>query len=196
MKVLLVLGLLISHSAWALETGKPAPEFVARSSEGKLVKLSELRGKIVVLEWLNYGCPFVTKHYGAGNMQSLQQEFTGKGVTWLSVISSAEGKQGYRTSEQAEKDRKEHASKASAVILDSKGELGKLFGAKTTPHMYVIDAKGVLKYQGAIDDHPSADPATIKGAHNYVRDALEAVLAGKVPAQGETKSYGCSVKYY
>ena len=196
MKSLLVAAFLsLSSSAFALDSGKPAPDFKALTSDGKTVSLSDYKGKLVVLEWLNYGCPFVKKHYNGQNMQSLQADYTKKGVVWLSVISSAEGKQGFSTPAEAERDRKEHGSKATAVLLDSKGELGKLFGAQTTPHMFVIDSAGKVAYQGAIDDKPSTEAATLKGAHNYVRDALEAELAGRSPAMAQTKSYGCSVKY-
>jgi hypothetical protein len=148
-----------------------------------------------VLEWLNYGCPFVKKHYNGKNMQALQKEYTAKGVVWLSVISSAKGKQGYGTPAQAEKDRKAHGSLATAVVLDPEGTLGRLYGAQTTPHMFVIDASGKLAYQGAIDDKPSTDPASLKGARSYVREALDAELAGRAPAVTQTKSYGCGVKY-
>ncbi len=199
MRFLLAALFLVSSTAFALETGKPAPDFTAMTSTGDSVKLSDFtkNNKIVVLEWLNYGCPFVKKHYNGKNMQSLQKAYTGKGVVWLSVISSAEGKQGFSTPAEAEKDRKAHDSHATAVILDKKGELGKLYGAQTTPHMFVIDGKGALAYQGAIDDKPSADPDTLKGAHNYVKEALDAELSTppRTPATAQTKSYGCSVKY-
>ena len=195
MKTLLAVFLLSTGSALALESGKPAPAFTAPSSTQKDVRLSDYRGKVVVLEWLNYGCPFVKKHYNGHGMQALQKEFTDKGVVWLSVISSAEGKQGFSSPAEAERDRKENESHASSVILDKRGTLGRLYGAKTTPHMFVIDSNGVLAYQGAIDDKPSSDPATLKNAHNYVRAALDAVLAGRSPATSQTQSYGCSVKY-
>jgi len=187
--------LFLAPSAFALESGSLAPEFKAISSKKKEVKLSDYKGKVVVLEWLNYGCPFVKKHYEGKNMQKLQKDYTKKGVIWLSVISSAPGKQGSSTPKSAEKDRKAHGSKATAVLLDTTGELGKLYGAQTTPHMFVIDATGKVAYQGAIDDKPSTDSATLKGAHNYVREALDAILAGKNVATAQTKSYGCGVKY-
>lgn len=193
-----LLALLVSMfpiAGLAVESGSPAPEFKATTSDGKEVRLSDYKGKVVVLEWLNHGCPFVKKHYGAGNMQALQADYTKKGVVWLSVISSAKGKEGNVSAQQAEADRKTHDSKATSVLLDETGEVGKLFGAQTTPHMFVIDTKGKLAYQGAIDDKPSADVATIKGAKSYVRDAVDAVLDGKAVAKAQTKSYGCSVKY-
>lgn len=201
MKFLLAALFLLSSSAFAIETGKPAPDFTVTTSTGDTVKLSDLtaQGKTVVLEWLNYGCPFVKKQYNdkMKNMQTLQKNYTGKGVVWYSVISSAQGKQGFSSPAEAEKDRKAHHSNATGVILDKDGALGKLYGAQTTPHMFVVDSKGVLQYQGAIDDKPSADVATLKGAHNYVSDALDAVLATpeRTPATAQTKSYGCSVKY-
>jgi len=186
---------LLSFSAFAAESGSPAPDFTALSSEGKEVKLSDYKGKVVVLEWLNYGCPFVKKHYEGKNMQKLQAEITKQGVVWLSVISSAPGAQGHSDAAQAEKDRKEHGSKATAVLLDEKGLLGKAYNAQTTPHMFVIDAKGTLVYQGAIDDQPSADSATLKNAKDYVSPAVKAALAGKEVKTAQTKAYGCSVKY-
>jgi peroxiredoxin len=195
MKLFAVLLLLVSTSAFAIETGKPAPDFTATNSEGKEVKLADYKGKLVVLEWMNHGCPFVKKHYEGKNMQTLQSTYTGKGVVWLSVISSSEGNQGFVTPAEAEADRKIFDAHSSAVILDKSGKLGKLYGAQTTPHMFVIDKKGVLAYQGAIDDKPSADKDSLKGAKNYVAEALDAEMAGRAPAIAQTKSYGCSVKY-
>ncbi|RYZ95787.1 MAG: redoxin domain-containing protein, partial [Proteobacteria bacterium] len=142
-----------------------------------------------------YGCPFVQKHYKSQNMQNLQKEYTGKGVIWLSVLSSAEGKQGYANAAQAEADRKQNGSNATAVLLDADGKVGKLYGAETTPHLFVINPKGRLAYQGAIDDKPSADIEDIKGARSYLREAVDATLAGKDVKEYQTKSYGCSVKY-
>jgi hypothetical protein len=194
-KFLVAAFLLASSPAIAVDSGSPAPSFTATTSEGKTLSLADYKGKTVVLEWLNYGCPFVKKHYNGKNMQALQKEYTGKGVVWLSVISSAEGKQGFSSPAEAEKDRGEHDSHATAVLLDKEGKLGKLFGAQTTPHMFVIDPKGLVAYQGAIDDQPSTDLATLKVAHNYVKDALDAELAGRAPATKQTKSYGCGIKY-
>jgi peroxiredoxin len=195
MKLFFVALSLFSLNAFALDSGQPAPEFTARTADGKEVKLADYKGKTVVLEWMNHGCPFVKKHYDDKNMQALQKTYTAKGVVWFSVISSSEGKQGFATPEEAMKDVKTFDAHPTGVILDPKGELGKLYGAQTTPHMFVIDPKGVLAYQGAIDDKPSTDIATLKGAHNYVKDALDAELAGRKPATAQTKSYGCSVKY-
>lgn len=194
-RLLSVSLLFLSTPTFAVESGTSAPGFTAISSEGKEVKLSDYKGKVVVLEWLNHGCPFVKKHYEGKNMQALQARNTKKGVIWLSVISSSPGSQGHSSPEQAEKDRKEHGSNATAVLLDESGELGKAYGAQTTPHMYVIDAKGRLVYQGAIDDQPSADKATLKKAKSYVNPAVDAALAGKEVKTAQTKSYGCGVKY-
>jgi peroxiredoxin len=195
MKLLSALLLLLSANSFAIETGKPAPDFTATNSEGKEVKLADYKGKLVVLEWTNAHCPFVKKHYDGKNMQALQGKYTGEGVVWLTVLSSAEGKEGFETPAEAEASRKATGAHASALLLDKSGKLGKLYGAQTTPHMFVIDKKGVLAYQGAIDDKPSADKATLKGAKNYVAEALDAEMAGRAPATAQTKSYGCHIKY-
>jgi len=192
------LAFLMMPLAFAVESGKPAPDFTGKTSDGKTVKLSQYKGKnVVVLEWLNYGCPFVKKHYDSKNMQELQAKYTAKGqdVIWLSVISSAPGKQGHSTPKQAEADRKKMGSGATAVILDEKGEIGQAYGAKVTPHMYVIDKEGVLVYQGAIDDKATADVKDIDGARNYVTEALEAIGNKKPVEMAQTTAYGCSVKY-
>lgn len=179
----------------AAEVGQSAPDFTAADSRGGAHKLSGHKGKAVVLEWLNYDCPFSRKHYDSKNMQGLQKEYVGRGVVWLSVISSAKGKQGNFPAEKINAMDQERGGAASAILLDSDGTVGKLYGAKTTPHMFVVDAKGVLVYAGAIDDNPSASPSDAAGARNYVREALDAVLAGKPVATSYTKPYGCSVKY-
>lgn len=175
--------------------GQAAPGFTVVDSNGKSHNLSDFKGKYVVLEWLNHGCPYVKKHYGAKNMQTLQAEWTAKGVVWLSIISSSEGKQGYSTPEQANKDVAEQGAKPTAVLLDPKGDVGRLYGAKTTPHMFVVNPEGNLIYKGAIDSVKSADADDIAGATNYVTAALTAAMAGKPVATAETKPYGCSVKY-
>lgn len=187
--------LLFLFNAYAVKNGAPAPDFELPSSINKKIKLSSYKGKTVILEWLNHGCPFVKKHYSAGNMQFIQQAAVNSGHVWLSIISSAPGKQGHSSPEQAEKDRNEHKSNASQILIDEDGKVGKLYGAKTTPHMYIIDPKGKLIYQGAIDDKPSTDPADIKGAKNFVLHALAAVKGGKKVKIDQTKAYGCSVKY-
>lgn len=163
------------------------------------MSLSDFKGKTVVLEWLNHGCPFVKKHYGSGNMQALQKEFTGKGVEWISIISSAPGKQGYSTPKEAEANRKSYGSFASEVLIDGDGKVGKLYGAKTTPHMFIVDEKGTLVYQGAIDDKPSTEKEDVKTANNYVRNFLLASLSKDekriASMELSTTPYGCSVKY-
>jgi peroxiredoxin len=181
--------------AVALPPGSIAPEFKGVDSNGVTHSLSEYRGKYVVLEWANQGCPYEQKHYLSGNMESLQKEWTSKGVVWLSIISSAPGQQGYVTPAQENDYLKTMKASPTAALLDPKGEIGHLYDARTTPHMFVIDPAGKIVYQGAIDDKPSPDPSTLKGADNYVSDALSAVLAGKPVAVSVTKPYGCSVKY-
>ncbi len=199
----LLVALLFSGTAVAVETGKPAPGFTLPGSDGKKYSLEQYKGKVVVLEWLNHGCPFVKKHYNEKytNMQKLQKKYTGKEIVWLSIISSAEGKQGFSTPAKAEKDRKAKGASASAILIDKTGKVGRLYDAKTTPHMFVINPVGTLVYQGAIDDKPSADPADIPAAKNYVAKALDWAInpanAGSKSAfaPGSTKPYGCSVKY-
>lgn len=194
-----LLVLLASLNSFALNTGEPAPDFEAASAgfekNAAPFKLSNFKGKIVVLEWLNHGCPFVRKHYDSGNMQALQKKYTAQGVMWFSVISSAPGKQGHVLAPQAQADMKKNNSSAQRVLLDPEGTIGKMYGAKTTPHMFIIDAEGTLVYQGAIDDKADADPSSIAGAKNYVTEALDQLLQKKKVIQGTTKSYGCSVKY-
>jgi peroxiredoxin len=178
-----------------VEIGKPAPDFTLSSADGKTHSLSAFKGQVVVLEWVNFDCPFVKKHYGSDNMQALQRRYTGEGVVWLSINSSAPGKQGHCTPEQAVKLGAERKAAATALLLDPEGKVGQLFGARTTPHMFVIDKEGRLVYNGAIDDKPSPDPADLAGAKNYVTAALDAVLAGRKPEVQSTQPYGCSVKY-
>ena len=173
----------------------PAPDFTATDSNGKTRKLSEQKGKIVVLEWTNNGCPFVGKHYGSGNMQSLQKRYTAQGVVWFTVVSSAPGSQGYVTAAEANRDTERRGAAPTAVLLDPTGALGHLYGAQATPHMYVISAEGQLAYMGAIDDTPSADPSDIASSRNYVAAALEELKAGKRVTVTATRAYGCSVKY-
>jgi peroxiredoxin len=199
MKQLLLLPLLtlaLNQSVRsAAEPGEAAPEFTLTDSKGTSHKLSDFRGKFVVLEWLNHECPFVKKHYSSGNMQKLQQEYTAKGVVWLSIISSAPGKQGHRTGPQAEADTKDKNAAPTAVLLDPSGEVGKKYDAKTTPEMFVLDKEGKILYAGAIDSIKSTDSADIAKAENHVRQALNAALAGQPVPTPKTKPYGCSVKY-
>lgn len=179
----------------AVVVGQAAPNFTAVDSNGKIHNLSDFKGKTVVLEWTNDGCPFVQKHYETHNMQKLQKEYTDKGVIWLSIISSAKGEQGNVTGDEANKLTKERDAHPTAVLLDESGEVGKLYDAKTTPHMFVINPEGILVYKGAIDDNKSADHSTVEGAHNYVAAALDAVEKGEAVATPETQPYGCFVKY-
>ena len=179
----------------ALKIGEPAPGFTGIDTSGKSHALSDFRGKPVVLEWTNHDCPYVRKHYSSGNMQRQQQTATGQGVVWLSIISSAPGKQGHVTPAQADALTAERNAAPSAVILDEKGEIGRLYEAKTTPHMYIIDADGKLAYMGGIDSIASANPADIGKATQYVPAALAQVMNGEPVAQSVTRPYGCSVKY-
>lgn len=177
------------------EIGKTAPSFGLRDTEGQKRSLVDFKGKYVVLEWVNHGCPFVKKHYDSGNMPALQKELTGQGAVWLSIASSAEGKQGHFTAEQWKPLLTEKNSAATATLLDPEGTVGKLYGAKTTPHMFVIGPDGKLLYKGAIDDKPSTDPADVNGARNYVRAAFLEAKEGKPVGQPDTQPYGCGVKY-
>ena len=185
----------ISSGAQAAKVNAPAPDFTATDSQGQTQSLDKYRGKYVVLEWHNQGCPFTRKHYVSGNMQALQKEWTGKGVVWFTVISSAPGAQGYVTAAQ-ENDylAKMHAT-PTAALLDPDGKVGRLYNAKTTPDMFIIDPQGKLIYSGAIDDRPTPDASDIQGADNYVSDALSAAMSGKAVAMPYTRAYGCSVKY-
>ena len=191
-----VLAIVLTFPVFAtVEPGEPAPEFTLTDSKGTSHKLSDFRGKLVVLEWLNHECPFVKKHYSGGDMQKLQKEYTAKGVVWLSIISSAPGKQGHRTGPQANADTEDKGAAPTAVLLDPAGEVGKKYDAKTTPEMFVIDKEGKVIYAGAIDSIKSTDSKDIAKAENHVRAALDAALAGQPVPTPKTKPYGCSVKY-
>jgi peroxiredoxin len=181
--------------ALAVNVGEPAPNFTATDSHGKTHQLSDYKGKPVVLEWHNQSCPYTRKHYESGNMQRLQKEWTGKGVVWFTVISSGPGMQGYVTADEENAYLAKQQAAPTAALLDPKGEVGHLYSAKTTPHMFVIDAKGVLVYDGAIDEDNDTDPSTVKKAKNYVVAALGESMAGKAVSQPSTRPYGCSVKY-
>ncbi len=191
---LLVVSFSLGASA-QIRVGDPAPAFTATDSRGQTQSLSQYRGKYVVLEWHNQGCPYTRKHYVSGNMQNLQKEWTAKGVVWFTVISSAPGTQGYVTPPQENAYLAEMHAAPTAVLLDPDGKVGRLYNAKTTPQMFVIDPQGKVVYAGAIDDKPTPDPDDIRGADNYVTDALTAAMAGKPIATPYTRSYGCSVKY-
>lgn len=197
MNVLMTFLAFISFSAFALETGTKAPDFTLPGLNPRMkeVKLSDLKGKIVVLEWLNHGCPFVKKHYESGNMPALQKKYVEKNVVWLSVVSSASGKQGHVDEKGALEEKSKHKSAATDILLDPNGTVGKLYEAKTTPHMYIIDKEGILVYQGAIDDKPDTDKNSITSAKNYVANALDEIMVGKKVTQATTKAYGCGVKY-
>lgn len=173
----------------------PAPAFKLVDSKGKTRSLAEFKGKTVVLEWTNHECPFVKKHYGSGNMQTQQRAATGKGVVWLSINSSAPGNQGHTDGAGAERVRTQARAAQTAYLLDPTGATGRAYGAKTTPHMYVIDGKGVLRYAGGIDSIPSPDPADIAKATQFVPQALAELAAGKPVSVKLSRPYGCSVKY-
>jgi len=198
-KSFLSLGMLaaltVTFVAYAVRVGNAAPDFTGTDSNGKTHKLSDYRGKYVVLEWTNNGCPYTQKHYESGNMQALQKEWTDKGVVWLTVLSSAPGEQGYMTALQENTYVGKERAAPTAAILDPTGTIGHAYEAKTTPHMFVIDPSGKLIYAGAIDDHATTDPGDIKSSKNYVSDALNESMAGKTVATSYTRPYGCSVKY-
>jgi peroxiredoxin len=191
---LLVVSFGLGASA-QIRVGDPAPAFTATDSHGQTQSLNQYRGKYVVLEWHNQGCPYTRKHYVSGNMQNLQKEWTAKGVVWFTVISSAPGAQGYVTPPQENAYLAQMHAAPTAALLDPDGKVGRLYNARTTPQMFVIDPQGKVIYGGAIDDKPTPDPDDIRGADNYVTDALTAAMAGKPIATSYTRSYGCSIKY-
>ncbi|MGE4490640.1 MAG: thioredoxin family protein [Kiritimatiellales bacterium] len=172
-----------------------APAFSLPDVNGTAHTLSQYAGEIVVLEWTNYDCPFVRKFYGTGTMQALQKKYTGKGVVWLSVCSSAPGKQGNLSAEEWKQRIKETGSHATAVLLDENGIVGHAYGARNTPHLFVIGKDGALAYQGSVDDQRTADPETVGKGRNYLTEALDALLAGQPVSLAETQPYGCTVKY-
>jgi peroxiredoxin len=198
MKTLIIacaLAVLAAPLRAELAPGQPAPDFTLKDQTGASHKLSDAKGKYVVLEWYNGGCPFVRRQYDDKNMQSLQKKYVKEGVTWFTVSSSAPGKQGALTGKTAAKAWKKEGM-SSALLLDSKSEVARLYGAKTTPHMFVIDPTGNVIYMGAIDDKASTDKSDDpKNAHNYVAAALDSAMAGKPVETPLTQSYGCSVKY-
>jgi peroxiredoxin len=182
-------------AAAAAAVGQAAPDFTLTDVKGAKQSLSSYKGKWVVLEWVNYDCPFVQKHYGSGNMQKLQKTYTGKGVTWLSINSSAAGKQGNFTNAEIESRAKTYGAAFSDYLVDADGTVGRSYGAKTTPHMYIVDPQGKLVYAGGIDDKPSTDKADVASAKNFVSQALDEALAGKAISVASSTPYGCSVKY-
>jgi peroxiredoxin len=185
----------LSSTAQSVRVGAPAPSFTATDSRGQTESLSQYLGKYVVLEWHNQGCPYTKKHYVSGNMQALQKEWTAKGVVWFTVLSSSPGNQGYVTSSEENAYLAQMHAAPTAALLDPDAKIARLYSAKTTPQMIVIDPKGDVIYDGAIDDRPTDDPADVKGANNYVTDALTEAMAGKPVNPSYTRPYGCSVKY-
>lgn len=179
----------------APQVGKPAPDFTGVDTHGKTHALKDLRGKTVVLEWTNNGCPYVQKQYDSGNMQKLQKEAAAKGIVWLTIASSAPGEQGNLTPAEHDAVVAKRGAAPAAVIIDADGTIGHAYEAKATPHMYVIKPDGTLAYKGAIDDKPTANIADVSGAKNYVQNALDQIAAGKSVDPAVTRAYGCSVKY-
>lgn len=175
--------------------GEMAPDFTLVSAEGNTHSLSDFKGKYVVLEWVNYGCPFVVKHYGSNNMQTLQKEMTDKDVVWLSICSSAPGKEGFFKGDDLKKQIKANKANHTAYLQDADGKVGKMYNARNTPVMYIVNPDGKLVYTGGIDDIASADQADVKKAKNYVRAAMTELMDGKAVTNASTRPYGCSVKY-
>jgi alkyl hydroperoxide reductase subunit AhpC len=190
-----MIGVLAVAAGAPLQIGQPAPDFTARDSKGSSLSLSQFRGKTVVLEWTNADCPYTHKHYASGNMQSIQALAQKNGVVWLTVISSAPGKQGYVNGPAADALSQSRGAVPTAVLLDPSGTLGRLYGAKTTPHMFVIDKNGALQYMGGIDSIATADVGDIAHAEPYLKEAMLAVEQGNPVAHAVTTPYGCSVKY-
>jgi peroxiredoxin len=182
-------------AAFAADVGKAAPDFTLPDTSGKEHSLADYKGKYVVLEWINHGCPYVKKHYESGNIPGLQKELTAKDVVWLTINSSQKGKQGYYEPEEAAKVHKEAGGASTAYLLDTEGKVGRAYGAKTTPHMFVINPEGVLIYAGGIDDNPNAEKDEIAQSKNYVKQALEEAQAGKPVSVATAKPYGCGIKY-
>jgi peroxiredoxin len=193
-----MLSSFVATTLLALESpsvGSAAPDFSLTDAKGKTHSLSQYKGKHVVLEWFNPECPFVKKHYGGGNMQKLQEEYTSKGVVWLTIDSNAPGLEGNLTPEQAQKKMSEWKTKQTAILLDPEGKAGRSYGAKNTPHMFIINPDGKVVYEGAIDSKATPNPADIPSSTNYIKAALDESLAGKPVTTANTKPYGCSVKY-
>lgn len=179
----------------AVQTGRSAPAFSVTDTGGGQHVLAAYGGKTVILEWTNHECPYTVKHYATGNMQALQTAATGSGTIWLTIVSSRPGSQGFVGAAEADRLTASRNARPTGVVLDPTGQLGRLYGARTTPHMFIIDGAGLLVYMGAIDDRPAASHASVKGARNYVREALDAMAAGRPVAVASTRPYGCSVKY-
>ncbi len=196
-KILAAVSLVLASAGAcaAAVVGQPAPAFTAVDASGKTVSLTDFKGKHVVLEWVNPGCPYVVKHYGAGNMQATQKFAVDKGVVWLSINSTAQDASDYLAPTAMAAWMGSQKAAATATLIDSEGKVGRAYGARTTPHMYIVDPAGKLAYAGAIDSKPSSNPADIPAATNHVRQALTEVLAGKPVSTPTTRPYGCSVKY-
>ena len=188
-------GMLATQGTQAATVGQPAPAFTLTDTSGKSVSLADFKGRHVVLEWVNPGCPFVVKHYGAQNMQATQKAAVGKGVVWLAVNSTASDARDYLTPAAMGAWMSEQKAAASATLMDTDGRVGRASAARTTPHMYVIDPQGRLVYAGAIDSKPTANPADIRTAVNHVNVALTESLAGQPVSTPLTRAYGCTVKY-
>lgn len=182
-------------AAHAAEIGQPAPAFTAKNLKGEEVSLANFTGKVVVLEWVNFDCPFVKKHYASGNMPSLQETYSAKGVVWLTINSGAEGKQGYHEPAKMADVAAAQGNKASHFLMDTDGKVGKAYDAKVTPHMFIIDAEGKLVYDGAMDSKATTKTEDVATADKFFVDALDAVLSGKAVANAKNKPYGCGVKY-
>ncbi len=198
MKKLLITGLISAATtlgAYAADPGSDAPAFELKDLKGNAVSLSSLKGKVVVLEWVNFGCPFVKKHYSGGNMPSLQKTAAEKGAVWITINSSAEGKQGYMSTEEMVAAAQKHGVAATHFCMDSDGKVGKAYGAKVTPHMFIIDSAGKIAYNGAMYSKGSTKAEDIESAEPFLKNALLAVLEGKEVANAKNKPYGCGVKY-
>jgi len=188
-------GFAVAEDRKGPEIGKKAPDFTLPDAAGVKHTLSDFEGKYVVLEWLNHDCPFVVKHYATGNMQMLQEKYRDQGVVWLSIISSAPGKQGYLEPDEAKKLTRDKKAKPTAVLLDPEGTVGRAYDARVTPHMYVIDPYGMLRYMGAIDDRPTANHDDVEGARNFISEALDLLMEGQDVEVTSHQPYGCTVKY-
>lgn len=175
--------------------GEQAPEFEVMGADGVMYSLSDFEGQYVILEWLNYGCPYIQKHYNGDNMQQLQEKYTEEGVVWLSVISSAPGTQGYMEAEEAQQSIEEYDSSPTAILLDPEGEMGRAYDARVTPHMFIIDPEGVVRYNGAIDDKPTPQASSLETAHNYIDAAMNSLMNGEEVQVKSNTPYGCNVKY-
>lgn len=192
---LLAIFVLSQVAVAAVQVDRSAPDFTLSSASGTTVSLADYRGKTVVLEWTNHDCPYVVKHYDTDNMQSLQRQYTAKDVVWLTIISSAPGKQGYIDTKKANQLTRSRNAAPTEVLFDPEGTVGRMYDARTTPHMYIIDKEGTLRYAGGIDNIRSANPADVDRATNYVDEGLTSLLAGQAIARKTSPPYGCSVKY-